>query len=248
MLYSSLESLPENGVPAISHLNTKTPEQRSWGSTLAPILGLLVFTVSAEAHLSGESYAFLRFADGALHVRADLPMARVSEVVNIEAARGEPVSEAQVSARLAEIIAYIDSHLQLKAPDTRFTPTYREHELWPSPTGQYLSVSFYQPNVGNPPDVIEARYELFLEDNPEHRGILELLPADATESDAENGRILGVFAPGRTLQTVRLSADEPSTLLDPSTGPRRRGALMAGVALALSALLALAMTARRRHR
>lgn len=211
-------------------------------------LGLLLPFASPQAHLLGESYAFVRFADDALFLRTDMPFERLNEALDPNGVHEPMVTKGQVEARIEEIVAYIESRLTLAAPDTRYTPRYSNHEVWSTPKGHYLSVHFYQPNVGSQPDEMEARYEMFLDTDPEHRGILELLPPEAIEDNAEKGRILAVFAPGRTLQRVRLDPESPAAARAPIPNPSRRGVLLAAMSLGVCSIIAVGITAGSRTR
>ncbi len=205
---------------------------------------LLASMGHAEAHLLGESYAFLRFADGALYLRTDFPLERLDDAVALDEARDGKIADTAVNAHIPAIVSYIKSHLVLKSADTRYLPQYTEHAIWTTNNGRYLSVHFHQANVGGQPATMDVRFDMFLDHDSEHRGVIKLLPPDATESDAENGRILAVFAPGRTRQTVRLDPGGPSAARESLPDPRSRGAMIAAVCLAACGVLAFAISAR----
>ena len=248
MLYSSLRKSSRNKSSRYPSVSTEIFTRGGWRSTIGVFLGLLLPFASPQAHLLGESYAFVRFADDALFLRTDMPIERLDEALGTDSVQEPMLTAEQVEARIEEIVAYIESRLTLAAPDTRYAPRYVDHEAWSTPKGHYLSVHFYQPNVGVQPDEMEARYEMFLDIDPEHRGILELLPPEATESNAEKGRILAVFAPGRTLQRVRLDPESPAAARAPIPKPSRRGALLAAMSLAVCSIIAVAITAGSRTR
>ncbi|MEO1240279.1 MAG: HupE/UreJ family protein [Pseudomonadota bacterium] len=185
--------------------------------TVAPwiiaLAAMLMFTGTAHAHRSGESYVYLNVTEDSLAGKIHVRLAHLDQELALDADGDGTVAEEEFEARQAEIYAFFEDRLTLYEGEEVHPVLFYEHVfIYPEGAG-WASLRFRVPSVSTPPETMDAEYRfLFDETDPTHRGLLIIesnTRAGISENEAQHSLI---FRPGRERQSFRVDGIPDTTV------------------------------------
>ncbi|MDO8701727.1 MAG: HupE/UreJ family protein, partial [Undibacterium sp.] len=161
----------------------------------------LLYAVSAAAHKPSDSYLSLAVNDNAVSGQWDIALRDLDFAIGLDANGDAEITWGEVRARHAEIAAYAMSRLQLSSQGKACPLQVSEHLIDDHTDGAYAVLRF-KAQCAAPLDVLQARYRLFFDIDPQHKGLLRL--------EYQGQSSAAIFSPDKATQDFRLS--QPSKL------------------------------------
>ena len=161
----------------------------------------LLYAVSAAAHKPSDSYLSLAVNDNAVSGQWDIALRDLDFAIGLDANGDAEITWGEVRAKHAEIAAYAMSRLQLSSQGKACPLQVSEHLIDDHTDGAYAVLRF-KAQCAAPLDVLQARYRLFFDIDPQHKGLLRL--------EYQGQSSAAIFSPDKATQDFRLS--QPSKL------------------------------------
>jgi hypothetical protein len=162
---------------------------------------LLLFTGflcawNAYAHKPSDSYLTLSVNGGMINGQWDIALRDLDFAIGLDANGDAEITWGEVRAKHKDIAAYAMSRLALSAAGKTCPASVVEHLIDDHTDGAYAVLRF-QADCGQPFDAFEARYALFFDIDPQHKGLLRL--------EYQGSSSTGVFSPDKATQQFELS-------------------------------------------
>ena len=178
-------------------------------SLLPAVIAGFLLTVSAtvaNAHTTGENYAFVSVDADALRVRLEIHENDLESHFGLTT--GESLPE---PADIARVVAYAMQHFEVRQDGVPLDLVYREARLLELPQGVFLELHFTAQWPAALPEKLTVRQALFLDENPQHRGLLLLEYNAVADRDYGPEYTALVFGPDNEVQELDL-VDVPGLL------------------------------------
>jgi hypothetical protein len=163
-------------------------------------LAITVPAIPAAAHKPSDSYLALRVEDATVHAQWDIALRDLEYAIGIDANDDGAITWEELLARHGAISAYALARLDISA-DGRPCPTGAvEHQVARHSDGTYAVLRF----AAACPDgaaALDARYGLFFDLDPLHRGLARLEQRGATRSL--------IFSPEQSRQRLAIAERSP---------------------------------------
>jgi hypothetical protein len=161
------------------------------------LIGLvyLVFSLSAFAHKPSDSYLTLRVDQNVIDGQWDIALRDLDFALGLDSNGDAQISWGEVRAKFSEIDAYAFARLQLSANRLACPIQVDNHLVDDHTDGAYIVLKFKAICVG-PLQSLAARYRLFFDIDPQHKGLLRL-QYQTTDST-------GIFSPEKAYQEFAL--------------------------------------------
>jgi HupE / UreJ protein len=164
-------------------------------------LAILLLAAPAAAHKPSDSYLALRLEGSMVPVQWDIALRDLEYAIGIDADEDGAITWQELGARHNAIAAYALARLQISADGQGCSAGPVQHQVNRHSDGAYAVLSFVAacPGTTGTP---EARYSLFFDLDPLHRGLARL------ESHGQHRSL--IFSPGAPIH--RLAVAERSLL------------------------------------
>jgi hypothetical protein len=162
---------------------------------LVILLGLLLLQ-SAHAHKPSDSYLTLRVNGAAVDGQWDIALRDLDFAIGLDTDGDAQITWGEVRSRQAEIDAYAMARLQLGSAGKNCPAQVSEHLIDDHTDGAYAVLRFHA-QCPAAIDTLEARYSLFFDIDPQHKGLLRLEYAGASST--------GIFSPETARQSFKLT-------------------------------------------
>ena len=150
----------------------------------------------ASAHKPSDSYLSLAVTDNIVTGQWDIALRDLDFALGLDANGDAEITWGEVRAKHAEIAAYAVSRLQLSAQGKACPLQVTEHLIDDHTDGAYAVLRF-KAQCAAPLDVLRARYSLFFDVDPQHKGLLRLEYQGQTST--------AIFSPEKSSQDFTLS-------------------------------------------
>lgn len=160
------------------------------------LLCLLVGTFNAHAHKPSDSYLILKVSGNNIEGQWDISLRDIDFAIGLDANGDAQITWGEVRARHAEIAAYSMSRLALSS-DGRACPSSVSGHLVDEHTDGTYAVLRFTAKCDSPIEILSARYGLFFDIDPQHKGLLRLQYEGASSS--------AIFTPDKATQEFTLS-------------------------------------------
>jgi hypothetical protein len=161
----------------------------------------LCLSWSAAAHKPSDSYLTLHVAGASVTGQWDIALRDLDFALGLDANGDAQITWGEVRAKQQEIAAYALSRLSLKS-DGEVCPTRVTEYLIDDHTDGAYFVMRFSASCAAAVQALQARYALFFDIDPQHKGLLRL------ESPGQS--VTGIFSPSSATQEFRLT--HPSKL------------------------------------
>jgi hypothetical protein len=211
------------------------------------LLLTLLMTLAGSAaygHVLGQGYVFLRPSADHIIAKLQLPVGSLEDALETQLTATGKVDTATLEQALGVISDYVNAHYGLRVEGKVLQPELVDYGLFDTPIDQFIELRYRYPLTSL--EGAEIRYTFFFDFDTDHRGVLLLQPAEASDAD-EGGEAIAVFAPGRDWQPVSPSDGVEPVEFRPDSGQKWVG-LGAGLTLILVLTAAVLWLARRRSR
>ena len=156
----------------------------------------LCYAIGAYAHKPSDSYLNLVVADSVVSGQWDIALRDLDFAIGLDANGDAEITWGELRAKHGEITAYAMSRLQLSAQGKVCPIQVSEHLVDEHTDGAYAVLRF-KAQCSAPPEVLQARYQLFFDIDPQHKGLLHL------ESRGQSST--AIFSPEHASQEFSLS-------------------------------------------
>ncbi|MDB5841392.1 MAG: HupE/UreJ family protein [Herminiimonas sp.] len=155
----------------------------------------------AYAHKPSDSYLTLSVEGNVVTGQWDIALRDLDFAIGLDAGGDGAITWGEVRARHADIAAYAMSRLKLSALDKACPARVTEHLIDDHTDGAYAVLRFTAecPAIR---ETLQARYSLFFDIDPQHKGLLQLRYQDVSSS--------AIFSPEKASQEFSLA--RPSKL------------------------------------
>ncbi|MES2537399.1 MAG: HupE/UreJ family protein [Pseudomonadota bacterium] len=167
------------------------------------LLSCLFFfhVLNAYAHKPSDSYLKLDVQDNAIAGQWDIALRDLDFAIGLDANGDGAISWGEVRTKHADIAAYAMSRLRLSAEGKTCPAQVTAHLIDDHTDGAYAVLRF-RAECPAILQKLQARYALFFDIDPQHKGLLRLQYQGATST--------GIFSPDKATQAFSLS--QPSRL------------------------------------
>lgn len=136
-------------------------------------VAVMLAASAASAHKPSDSYLTLAVDGARIDARWDIALRDLDYAIGLDMDGDGAIRWSELRARAAAIDALALAHLDVRADDASCRATVGDHAVVKHSDGAYvvLRVTFACPA---PPRTLDARYSLFFDVDPQHRGLLRL--------------------------------------------------------------------------
>jgi hypothetical protein len=183
---------------------TVTPECLRGLGRWCVIVFLACFSASALAHKLGQSYVFMRIADGAIDGRIEMTVADANRLLGL----GLPERGAtrdDVTPHLATIAEYLKSHVAFAPNGNQQAVDFHEYGIDAVPLADYIAMHFALSDQGRPISKVDVEYRIGFALIPEHRGLLVIEHDWGSGTFNDESNVVAVFGPDSIRQQIDLS-------------------------------------------
>jgi hypothetical protein len=159
------------------------------------LIGLCI-SFSASAHKPSDSYLTLRVAGDTINGQWDIALRDLDFAIGLDANGDAQITWGEVRAKHNDIAAYALSRLSLGAAG-QSCPTRFDEILIDSHTDGAYAVLRFKATCPAVVKTLQARYALFFDIDPQHKGLLRLEYAGQS--------VTGIFAPDKAAQEFTLA-------------------------------------------
>ena len=169
---------------------------RSWPALI--VLWALLVGAPAQAHKPSDSYLSIDVEGQQIKGRWDIALRDLDFAIGLDADGDGNITWGEVRARHSDIAAYASARLAVKA-DGSECPMAIDQQLVDEHTdGAYTVMPLRFACAGSSPvRVVEIRYALFADVDPQHRGLLNLTSGAGTRT--------AIFGPQQAVQSFTLA-------------------------------------------
>jgi hypothetical protein len=155
------------------------------------------FALNAHAHKPSDSYLTLDVGDNIINGQWDIALRDLDYAIGLDANGDGAITWGEVRAKHTDIAAYAMARLQLSAEGQPCAANVTEHLVDDHTDGAYAVLRF---NAECPviKEMLQARYALFFDIDPQHRGLLKLQYQDISNT--------GIFSSEKPVQEFALRA------------------------------------------
>ena len=172
---------------------------RDLATRLCAVILLALFAQSAQAHTTGENYAFLNVDDDALRVRLELNEQELESWFGLKLEDGAPED-----AAISSILDYITQHFEVHERGVPLNLTYQSAEILALKRTSFLQLYFEANWPAGIPQRLTIRQALFFDRDARHRGLLLIERNTVTDADLGEEYTALVFRPGKEVQELDL--------------------------------------------
>lgn len=162
---------------------------------LMAFICLSCFMVSAYAHKPSDSYLTLRVEGNTIAGQWDIALRDLDFAIGLDTNGDGAITWGEVRAKHTDIAAYALSRLQLSA-EGKACPSQVTEQLMDNHTDGAYTVLRFKANCPAVRDAIQARYALFFDIDPQHKGLLRLQYQGISST--------GIFSPEKATQQFSL--------------------------------------------
>ncbi len=155
----------------------------------------LFYALSAVAHKPSDSYLSLAVEGNALVGQWDIALRDLDFAIGLDINGDAEITWGEVRAKHADIAAYAMSRLQLSAAGKACVVNVTEHFVDDHTDGAYAVLRF-KAECPAALEMLQARYALFFDIDPQHKGLLRLQYQGVTST--------GIFSPDKATQEFSL--------------------------------------------
>ena len=155
----------------------------------------LLFALPAIAHKPSDSYLSLAVRGAAVNGQWDIALRDLDYAIGLDANGDAEITWGEVRARHADIAAYAISRLALSMDGVACPSRVSEHLIDDHTDGAYAVLRF-QAECAKASDVLQVRYGLFFDLDPQHKGLLRL--------EYEGASVAAIFGPEKASQSFSL--------------------------------------------
>lgn len=154
------------------------------------------FVQNVHAHKPSDSYLTLNVNENTINGQWDIALRDLDYAIGLDANADGAITWGEVRTKHKEISAYAMSRLQLSAEGKACPAIANEHLIDEHTDGAYAVLRFTAlcPAIQQ---TIQARYSLFFDIDPQHKGLLKLQYQGISSS--------GIFSPEKAVQEFSLS-------------------------------------------
>ena len=149
---------------------------------------LCVWSVLASAHKPSDSYLSINIQHGEISGRWDIALRDLDFAIGLDNNDDGAITWGELRFKTPELSQYVFSRLQLSAPDKTCSHQHTDIKVDEHTDGKYV-VLFFNSLCGAPLDTLIVDYRLFVDLDPQHRGLLNLTHGDTSSA--------AVLVPGR---------------------------------------------------
>jgi hypothetical protein len=160
------------------------------------LLCWLSCSLNAYAHKPSDSYLILIPSGNAIEGQWDISLRDLDFAIGLDANGDAQVTWGEVRAKHTEIAAYAMSRLALSNAGKECPASVSEHLVDEHTDGNYAVLRFAA-QCDLPVNILGARYALFFDIDPQHKGLLRIQYAGTTSS--------AIFTPEKAAQEFTLS-------------------------------------------
>jgi len=171
---------------------------RDLATRLCAVILLALFAQSAQAHTTGENYAFLNVDDDALRVRLELNEQELESWFGLKLEDGVPDDEG-----ISSILDYITQHFEVHERGVPLNLKYQSAEILALKRTSFLQLYFEANWPAEIPQRLTIRQALFF-DRDRHRGLLLIERNAVTDADLGEEYTALVFGPDKEVQELDL--------------------------------------------
>jgi hypothetical protein len=159
-------------------------------------LAIVLLAAPAAAHKPSDSYAAFRLEGSRVHVQWDIALRDLEYAIGIDVDEDGAITWQELRARHDAIAAYALARLYISADGQACSAGPVQHQVDRHSDGAYAVLSFVAacPETAGTP---EARYSLFFDLDPLHRGLVRL------ESRGQHRSL--IFSPGAPIQRLAVA-------------------------------------------
>ncbi|WP_151636636.1 HupE/UreJ family protein [Noviherbaspirillum aerium] len=165
------------------------------------LLALLLQTWNVHAHKPSDSYLKLSINDAVISGQWDIALRDLDFAIGLDADGDAGITWGEVKAKHEEIATYALSRLTLASDGSVCAPLVKAHLIDDHTDGAYAVLKF-EATCGRAIETLQARYALFFDVDPQHKGLLHL--------EYQGQSRTGVFTPEQSRQEFTL--DRPGKL------------------------------------
>jgi hypothetical protein len=158
--------------------------------------------LNVYAHKPSDSYLTLSVDDNAIGGQWDIALRDLDYAIGLDANGDGAITWGEVRAKHNDIAAYAMSRLQLSAEGQACAANITQHLVDDHTDGTYAVLRF-KAQCPVIKEVLQVRYALFFDIDPQHKGLLKLQYRDISNT--------GIFSPEKAVQKFSLSAPNKLT-------------------------------------
>jgi hypothetical protein len=166
------------------------------GRMIVCAIVFLLCAIPAYAHKPSDSYLSLQVNGDRIEGQWDIALRDLDFVLGLDANGNGAITWDEVRHKHADIAAYALSRLDLSS-EGKVCPLKAVQHLIDSHTDGTYEVLRFSASCAGPIRALKVAYSLFLDVDPQHRGLLNLASGDRSTT--------GVFSPERSTQTLVLA-------------------------------------------
>jgi hypothetical protein len=135
----------------------------------------------ALAHKPSDSYLTLDAGGAAISGRWDIALRDLDYTLGLDSDADGVITWGELRARFAEVDGYAMPRLVVAADGVGCAPRVKDHQVVTHSDGTYVVIHF-DLACGHEPRALDLDYDLFFENDPQHRGLVHLDAAGATSA------------------------------------------------------------------
>ncbi len=172
-------------------------------ATVLTALLLTTFGGELAAHTLGQGYLMVDARPDGVSGHVEITLEDIDKALDIDSDGDGKVTDAELAASMPRVLGYLRDRVGIGGEGTWYDLSFGEHEVANLPLGRYLIANFSSGQQAVPP-VIDLRYELLFDKDPDHRGFL-VVTGNAFSDHVNSGEETSlVFGPDNRNQTFDL--------------------------------------------